>query len=32
VALALVRREAPVGSVVSAADGANATVTELPFS
>ena len=32
VALALVRREAPFGSVVSAADGANATVTELPFS
>jgi folate-binding protein YgfZ len=32
VALALVRREAPVGSVVSAEDGANAIVTELPFS
>ena len=31
IALALVRREAPVGSVVAADDGSAAEVTELPF-
>ncbi len=31
IALALVRREAPVGSVVRTADGATAVVCELPF-
>ena len=31
IALALVRREAPVGSVIAVGDGAQGEVVELPF-